>query len=288
MNATMEPSVAGQHRLAPDPVKLSATRVKMYLQCPRQYRFQYVDCIPTQISGALAFGNVIHQVLHNIHQWSLAHGEPLNESVALYEFSRIWDETVDRDVPLFKDYAELVGYSGLASTILIGYIEEHRDKPAPILLEHPFEIEAFDVPDDYPFTLRGVIDRVDEEDDGLVIVDFKSGKRKPSPKILGEDLQLTIYAYAAWRLFGQNAKRVVYYHLRDQTQIPVQRSEEELALLEEVVLPSVATGIACGQFDPRPGFYCRFCDFRHLCDQEGGVDLRRYDSSPTGEEPLDN
>jgi putative RecB family exonuclease len=286
MNALLEaPDVPEIASPICEPLRLSATRAKLYLQCPRAYRYQYVDEIPIPITGALAFGSVIHRVLHNLHQWSLAQGEPLNEAVALYEFARLWDEAMEHDHPLFKDDADLVGYSALAPVILLGYIEEHRGKAPPVLLEYPFEI-GIEGEGPFPYTLRGVIDRVDEEEDGLVIVDFKTGKRKPSPKLLGEDLQLTIYAWAARELFGQRVKRVVYYHLRDQTPLPVERSDDALAALTDMTLPHVAMGIVQGHFDPHPSFYCRWCPHRELCTQEGGADLRRYeprsgsDSSP--------
>lgn len=262
----------------PLPIKLSATRIKLYCQCARQYRFQYVDCIPTQLTAALAFGQVIHAVLHNLQQWSLAHGEPLNEQVALYEFSRLWDEILTTQNPLVKSNAELDDYTALARLVLAGYVEAHRDRPLPILLEYPFEIPLQDEGSGREYLLRGIIDRVDQTADGLVIVDYKTSKRKPSPKQLREDLQLTVYAFAVRQLFGEEVRRVVYYHLRDQTELIVERDEAALQRLEREVLPQVANGIAEQRFNPRPGYYCRFCEYRELCAQEGGVDLRRYES----------
>lgn len=262
---------------ASSPIPLSATRVKLFLQCPRAFRYQYVDCIPTQLTGALAFGQVAHAVLHNLQQWSLAHGEPLNESVALYEFDRLWDEVVSTQNPLFKSNAELDEYTALSRLILAGYVEAHRDQPLPILLEYPFEILLQDADSGREYSLRGVIDRVDQTADGLVIVDYKTGKRKPSPKQLSEDLQLTIYAFAVRQMFGEEVQRVVYYHLRDQSALTVERDEATLHVLETQTLPQVAVGIAREEFAPRPGYYCRFCDHYQLCQQEGGVDLRRYE-----------
>jgi RecB family exonuclease len=227
----------------PAPVLLSATRVKLYLQCPRQYRFRYVNEIPTVLTGALAFGQVIHQVLHNLQLWSLSHGEPFTESIAWYEFSRLWDEVVTRQKPLFKSADEPGEYSALAKLMLAGHIEAHREKPPPILLEYPFEIAMKDEASGREYLLRGVIDRVDYGGDGLVIVDYKTSKRKPSPRQLQEDLQLTVYAFAANQLFGQEVQRVVYYHLRDQSELVANRTESELQTLVQVTLPQVANNI---------------------------------------------
>lgn len=260
-----------------EPIKLSATRVKMYQQCPRQYRFRYVDEIPTVITGALAFGQVIHQVLHNLGQWSISSGEPFCEQVAWYEFSRLWDDIVHKENPLFKSDEELLEYGQLAKLMLCGFVEAQRERPLPILLEYPFAIELCDEESGREYTLRGIIDRVDQTEDGLVIVDYKTGKRKPSPRQLREDLQLTIYAFAMRELFGVGVEEIIYYHLRDQTPLTVLRDDSELQLLQKQQLPQVAKGIAEECFAPRPGYYCRFCDYRELCSEEGGVDLRRYE-----------
>lgn len=258
-------------------IKLSATRVKTFLQCPRQYRFHYVDEIPTMLTGALAFGQVIHQVLHNLQMWRLTHGEPLNAQVAMYDFTRLWEEIESTEKPLFKTETEYAEYEELANLILSGYVEAHRDKPPPILLEYPFEIPLQDKVSGRKYLLRGIIDRVDQADNGLVIVDYKTSKRKPSPRQLAEDLQLTIYAFAANHLFEQEVTRIVYYHLRDQTELEVTRSGGAIKVLLSETLPTVAGEIACKHFDPKPGYYCRFCEYRELCNEEGGVDLRRYE-----------
>jgi len=258
-------------------IKLSATRVKTFLQCPRQYRFHYVDEIPTMLTGALAFGQVIHQVLHNLQMWRLTHGEPLNEQVAQYEFARLWEEINSMQSPLFKSVTECDEYAELSRIILAGYVEAHRELPPPILLEYPFEIPLQDDATGRKYLLRGIIDRVDQADNGLMIVDYKTSKRKPSPKQLAEDLQLTIYAFAANHLFEQEVTRIVYYHLRDQTELEITRDDGAIKVLLSETLPMVASDIACEHFDPKPGYYCRFCEYRELCNEEGGVDLRRYE-----------
>lgn len=258
-------------------IKLSATRIKTYLQCPRQFRFHYVDEIPTMLTGALAFGQVIHQVLHNLQMWRLTHGEPLSAQVAMYDFTRLWEEIESVEKPLFKTETEFTEYEELASLILSGYVEAHRELPPPILLEYPFEIPLQDDMTGRKYLLRGIIDRVDQVDGGLVIVDYKTSKRKPSPRQLSEDLQLTIYAFAANHLFEQKVTRIVYYHLRDQTELEVSRSDEALKVLLSETLPTVADNIAEERYEPKPGYYCRFCDYRELCNEEGGVDLRRHE-----------
>lgn len=53
-------------------MKLSASRLKMYLTCPRQFKYVYVDELPLIVTGALAFGQTIHRTLHELHLQSTA------------------------------------------------------------------------------------------------------------------------------------------------------------------------------------------------------------------------
>ncbi len=48
-------------------MKLSASRLKMYSDCPRQFKYAYIDELPTVLTGAFAFGLTIHRTLHEVH-----------------------------------------------------------------------------------------------------------------------------------------------------------------------------------------------------------------------------
>jgi putative RecB family exonuclease len=252
-----------------DVLKLSATRIATFLRCPRQYRFRYLDKVPTVLTGALAFGRVIHQVIHDLHQWSIYSGEPLNEQVAISNFARLWEGVITREAPVLKDIAEIAAYARLAELILMGYVEANREKAQPLVMEFPFEIEMYDEHTGHGYVLCGVIDRIDQEKDGLVVVDYKTGKRKPSLRDLASDVQLSAYAFAASEVFGQEVKELVLYHLRDQTPLTVKRTTEQIRQLTNVILPHVARGVLDQRFAPDPGYYCRFCEFRERCLAEG-------------------
>lgn len=252
-----------------DPIKLSATRLKTYLTCPRQFRYRYIDEVPTALTGALAFGKVIHQVIHDLHQWSIYSGEPLHYQVGLSNFARLWERVITEEEPVLKDVAEIADYAHLAELILLGYVEAHKEKPQPFLLEFPFEIEMHDEHYGHDYVLCGVIDRIDQEEDGLVIVDFKTGKRKPSPRDLASDVQLSVYAFATREIFGQEVKEIILYHLRDQTPLSSKRGIEQIRQLKDFLMPHVVRGIADKKFAPRPGYWCNFCEFKDRCLLEG-------------------
>ncbi len=110
----------------------------------------------------------------------------------------------------------------------------------------------------------GRIDRIDEvAGGGVVITDYKTGKAQ-SQEDSDESLQLSIYALAAREKWGYRADHLVLYNLEGNSPVATRRSEFQLGEARSRVM-QVAEDIAAGKFDPKPGFYCRFCAYRNLC-----------------------
>ncbi len=239
-------------------MEFSAKRIKMYLECPRKFLFAYVEQIPVPTTAPLAFGKTIHAVIEQLH----LDGD-LDEGKAVERFRQIWQRTLDEEQPLFTDaYWTPQRYSRLAQKILSGYIKRHREKPAPLLVEFEFLL---------PFgehQLHGVIDRLEEAGGGLVVVDLKSDKTKPSKAELDTDLQFTVYAFAVFELFQQPVEKCVHYHLRTNEELLTYREPEQCQAVLSEVVRFVAQNIQTGFFLPNRGIQCRWCPFAFLCEQD--------------------
>jgi putative RecB family exonuclease len=110
----------------------------------------------------------------------------------------------------------------------------------------------------------GRIDRIDEAaGGGVVITDYKTGKAQ-SQEDSDESLQLSIYALAAREKWGYRADHLVLYNLEGNSAVVTRRNDFQLVQVSSRV-SEVAENIAAGKFEPKPGFYCRFCAYRNLC-----------------------
>ncbi len=239
-------------------MELSAKRLKTFLECPRKFQFAYLDQIPVPLPASLAFGRTIHAVIEELHldgEWE--------ERRAVERFRQLWQQVLEGEQPLFLDARWTPDrYAKLAEKILFGYIKRHRDKPSPLLVEFEFLL---------PFgehQLHGIVDRLEEEEDGLVIVDLKSDKTKPSKAELDTDLQFTTYAWAVWQLFGLPVKRCVHYHLRTNEELMTYREPERCGAVLAEVVRFVVQNIQAGSFPPNRGIQCRWCPFAFLCEQD--------------------
>jgi hypothetical protein len=60
-------------------------------------------------------------------------------------------------------------------------------------------------------------------------------------------------------------ERVIYYHLRDGSQLTATRDESHFGWLLDTVLPHAVQMLERDKFPPHFGYWCNWCDFRHLC-----------------------
>lgn len=266
--------------------KWSASRLKRLLQCPRQFRYVYLDGLPIVVTAPLAFGQTMHEVICRAHEVQMESGElpPLSE--LLPRFDALWEKALSEQEPLFRpSHPTPERYVTIGHEMLRVFHAGNRECEAPLAVEVPFEIEVDIGPAREAGTqrsdrearetvvVRGVIDRLDEVcfesgESALVVVDYKSGQKKPSGAEVEEDPQLTVYALAASQWLGLPVERVEIHFLRDGLTLPSQRSQGSLDWLRRQVLPYAQRSIERGHFPPSPGYWCRFCDFQSQCQAE--------------------
>lgn len=253
-------------------MKLSATRLKTYLTCPRQYRYIYVEELPRVPTPALLFGSAMHETLRLVQEQRMQTNTLPLPTEAVLMFNRLWREAVCKEQPAFKVGTSIESYEVAARQMLSVHLKVSRTSLVPLLLEFPFEISVGE------HTLVGILDRVDESETeseseqaeaGLVVIDYKSGQRKPSRSEVERDLQLTVYAYAVQQVFGLPVHQVICHWLRDGVDLVSTRGVGDYEWLTQELLPYVAESVQNEQFAPKPGYYCRFCDYRQLCEAEG-------------------
>lgn len=247
----------------------SASRLKTFLTCPRQFRYSYVDKVPSVPTSPLVFGRVLHETLCFAHERQMSERQfpPIGE--VLEQFDGLWQRALDEEHPFFRPGAPTPeAHLTLAHELLRAFRAAPANQTPPLTVELAFEMEAGE------HRLCGVIDRVDEGESGLVIVDFKSGARKPTPTELENELQFTIYAFAAAKVLGQPVSQVVHYHLRDGSHLPTKRSEEDFDWLVERLIPYVARAVEREEYPPRYGHWCNWCDYRELCQAQNQMTRR--------------
>ncbi|PIU02272.1 hypothetical protein COT66_01030 [Candidatus Shapirobacteria bacterium CG09_land_8_20_14_0_10_49_15] len=236
---------------------LSFSQIDVFATCPLQYRYRYWQRIPTLPSATLTFGTTMHNTLRDFYQQAKQGSQPTEQDL-LVLFAKNWStagltnadherKTRNRGAKMLKKF----------------YQQEYDPQNLPLALEQGFAIRvAADL------KVGGRLDRVDRQGGKLEIIDYKTG-RAWEQKRVDRSLQMTIYALAVTDqgIYNQPPEDVIlsFYFLQTGEKKSTQRTAAQLEKDKQAII-EIAEQINHSDFKPNPGIWCRFCDFKLICE----------------------
>jgi putative RecB family exonuclease len=250
-------------------LRLSFTRIDTYQNCPRRFRYQYVDGLPQAPAPQLSFGSSIHGVLEWLYDRKHPTLPTLEDTLQAL-FDR-WDTTGYAELPREEQLQAYAHAREVIGAFHGRVLAEGFRLPAAVeaWFELPFPDEVIVV---------GAIDRIDvDPDGGLHVIDYKTNRRaKPRTQVRGS-LQLAIYALATRELYGQLPRTVSLDFVVPGVRVSVPIEELDLAGVAQAVARTAAE-IRARRDEPTPNRLCDWCDFRDLCpawDESDGTSIGR-------------
>ncbi len=265
--------IVGQQRT---PKRMSFSQLQTYVRCPLQYKYRYVLRVPTEGNHALSFGSTIHntlqawmeklKILRSAQQQGLF-DTPQNTSSDdgsvpdVQELLNIYHEKWIDD--WYQNEQQKKEYQDHGVQILKTFYEHHQPFPQlPQAIEQSFTIPIGNC------TFTGRIDRIDKNEQGVTIIDYKTGEPKTTLQKIDKQ-QLHLYHLALKRdprlAYLGPVNSLEYWYLKDHSIATIPADTELLLEFEQEVI-TVTDQIAAQEFDPKPNpFTCRSCDFKTIC-----------------------
>jgi putative RecB family exonuclease len=260
---------AGQAAFSGMPTPLytgSPSKLLAWLDCPRRYRMQYLDRPRPQARPQRAHTSVgiaTHNVLRDF--WDLPPARRTPAGVA--ELVR----TAWIDVG-FRDPEQSMAWRLRVRDAVTDYLRDTDRDRQPVGIERSVSLKTDAI------AVTGRVDRLDDREGELVVVDYKTGRRVPTDDDARTSLPLALYAVAASRMFRRPCHRVELHHVPTRTVATHVHTDDSLARkvaeaesiasdLRRADTEYAELGVESTRFPPRPSPLCTWCDFRAHCPE---------------------
>jgi RecB family exonuclease len=242
----------------------SPSRLLAWLDCPRRYRMQYLDR-PRPASrrprAHTGVGVATHNVLRDF--WDLA---PVDRTPAAVErlVRTSWIETG------FRDAEQSARWRELTTTAVTRYLRGIDRESQPLGVERTVSLRT------RTLAVTGRLDRLDDRDGELVVVDYKTGRAALTDDDARTSLPLALYAVAVAAMFRRRCERVelhrvptgevlAHQHTPQTLQRKVSEAESIALDLRKADADYAQRGAGSQLFEPRVSPICMWCDFRAHC-----------------------
>jgi putative RecB family exonuclease len=250
------------------PTSLSPSKVASFRDCALAFRFSAIDRIPEPPTLATAKGTLVHRALELL----LGLDAPERTPDAARE---LLPQAVT-DVLDGEEYASLALAADERATLVEqswGLVERYFVLEDPRAVQHEglelmLEAEVGGV------RLRGIIDRLERDADGrLVVTDYKTGRVPGERFEQGKLGGVHFYAYLCEQVLGERPATIQLYYLAEPVAIVAEPSDQSIRGLERrvgAIWTAVERACERDDFRPNPGKLCQWCAFQQWCPAFGG------------------
>ncbi len=245
------------------PEYLSPSSIDTFNTCPLKYKLSKIDKMSEPPSEASILGNFVHDVLedlHNIEDPSLRTLQ-MAKSLLREQWNAKWGELISE---LVDSEQKLKEFRWKAMWCIEGYFK--MEDPATVK-SGGRETALYN--DINGVVIKGFVDRWDFLDDGISVVDYKTGK---SPALKYQEkkfIQLLIYAFILAKELELEAKEVKLLFVKDGVTLAAQVTDENISVMSDYVTKTyeeILKRCKSGNFEPKPNGLCEnYCSFRPIC-----------------------
>ena len=252
----------------PVPTSLSPSRVEAFTSCPMAFRFASIERLPESPSPHATKGSMVHRVLELLFVRPAA-ARTLATAHTCFQ-QAVAEYAIDPEFTLLNlDETQQQAFTDDAWSLVEAYFRmEDPTAICEIGLEIRLEAQVGTL------ALRGIIDRLElDPDGGLVVTDYKTGRAPGLKYEQGRLAGVHFYSFLCEEVFGRRPSAIRLMYLRTGetiTALPSAQSVKFITTRTTAVWKAVERACITGNFLPRQGPLCASCSFQQWCPAFGG------------------
>ncbi len=240
---------------------LSPSRAGDFKLCPQLFKYKAIDKIEVPPTVHQARGTTAHLALQRLFD----HPPAARTPEQLFNlFREAWIELRAVDYPDMFESQEAERAWGIES---LGILANYFGTEDPATVE-PAARELDMVQELGDMTIRGILDRMDESEEGLVVTDYKTGKAPPEQYAIPAFFALKIYALLIREQTGRTPVRLRLLYLNGPTVYEIPVNGRQLDAMErqlQALWSAINRALDTGSFPARPSRLCGWCSYQDIC-----------------------
>jgi RecB family exonuclease len=249
------------------PSRISPAALSRFRLCEKQFFFADVERVPRreQPNPLLAQGNAVHGALERFFGLPTEDRNPAAD-VLQQALRNQWRGYCKPDT--FASIDQEIEFGQAALALMTNFASSFDTTAEPLAREQwvstrlPNGIELF-----------GKIDRVDPFEDGVAVIDYKTGRRQIEPEDLSGEPAAQVYLLATEQEFGLPVRCVRYLYLASGDDVRWYPEREDVPSIAEQLVALTTSIKEAEEFPASPADHCRWCPFALRCPDRGRVEL---------------
>lgn len=262
--------------------KWSNSRLNTYQNCPRQYKFKYVEKGNKEefLSISIIVGSVFHNVIEKMYKDFYLKGTlPLEEILEYFEEE--WEKKLHKEQKKNKEIVFFASIKdiGKYKKYSLDCVKRYYEKFYITGVETDFDsckteeiVEPLFYDEDAePIEFQGFIDRFDIKGDVLTIIDYKTSRQAPSDRFVDKAFtQLYLYALGVKsqeRFSSIKTIKLKLIYPFPGTILVREVNDKSINETKQYYIDILKVLKNDKKFVQTPGFGCISCGYRRICPE---------------------
>jgi DNA helicase-2/ATP-dependent DNA helicase PcrA len=242
-------------------ITLSFLQIDDYLTCPLKYKYIHILRVPILPHHTVIYGKALHDAVDEYLRRKMR-----SLPVTLDDLIQIFEASWRSEGFLSREHEEMRLNAGREA--LARFFErEEADGRLPLYVEKEFSFFWGNN------RIIGRWDRIDQAEDGIEIIDYKSStvhEQEKADRRAKDSDQLALYALAYRELYGEFPVRVKLYFLESGLVGTAAVTEKMIENIKKKI-EKAAAGIRQRQYDATPNLMnCHYCAYSNICPEATG------------------